>query len=225
MDAVLDPSGPPSHPRAHDSDATAVRKHAGRLRSWSARHPVAAFLAVGFAIAYPVMSLPIMASHGIIPDGWMPQAPGLDTERIASVLLVFVALLPAAMWVTWAAEGREGVNDLVRRMCRWRIGATWTILVLAGLPTLTLALAVLFGDTPKPVDIAPLVTAQVLGLLVNLALINMWEETAWSGVVQTRLEQRHGLVKAALLTAVPFALAHMPLHFIGTSPSGRSPPP
>ena len=65
---------------------------------------------MGFAIAYPVMSLPIMASHGVIPDGWMPQAPGLDTERIASVLLVFVALLPAAMWVTWAADGRAGVN-------------------------------------------------------------------------------------------------------------------
>ena len=57
--------------------------------------------------------------------------------------------------------------------------------------------------------------AQVVGLLVNLLLINMWEETAWAGVVQTRLEQRHGLVKAALLTAVPFALIHMPLHFIG----------
>ena len=43
----------------------------------------------------------------------------------------------------------------------------------------------------------------------------MWEETAWAGVVQTRLEHNHGLVKAALLTAVPFALVHMPLHFIG----------
>ena len=61
----------------------------------------------------------------------------------------------------------------------------------------------------------PFVIAQLLGLLVNLVLINMWEETAWSGVAQTRLERRHGLVRAALLTAVPFALVHMPLHFIG----------
>ena len=58
--------------------------------------------------------------------------------------------------------------------------------------------------------------AQLAGLLVNLVLINMWEETAWSGVVQTGLERRHGIVAAALLTAVPFALAHMPLHFIGS---------
>jgi membrane protease YdiL (CAAX protease family) len=175
---------------------------------------------VAIAIAYPVMSVPIMASHGVIPNGWLPQAQSLDTERIASVLLVFVALLPAAMWVTWTAEGRPGVARLVNRMFRWRIGATWTVLVLAALPSVTLALAILFGDTPRTVDIVPLVIGQVIGLLVNLVLINMWEETAWSGVVQTRLERRHGLVKAALLTAVPFALAHMPLHFIGNFSAG-----
>ncbi|MEO5662265.1 MAG: CPBP family intramembrane glutamic endopeptidase [Nocardioides sp.] len=129
--------------------------------------------------------------------------------------MVFVALLPASVWVTWAAEGRPGVSRLVRRMLRWRIGVTWTVLVLAGLPTLTLTFALLFGDSLRAVDVVALVTAQTIGLLVNLALINIWEETAWSGVVQTRLEHRHGLVKAALLTAVPFALVHMPLHFIG----------
>ena len=168
-----------------------------------------------FAIAYPVMSVPILAEHGVIPDGWMPQLPGLDTERIASVLLVFVALLPAALWTTWAADGPTGVRVLVRRMFRWRsapAGGCWS---LAGLPTLTLGLALLLGDTFKPVDVAPFVITQLVGLLVNLVLINMWEETAWSGVVQTRLERRHGLVTAALLTAVPFALIHMPLHFIG----------
>jgi uncharacterized protein len=207
-----------SPPRGEDP--ARIPRTTGAVRSWVTRHPVAAFLAVAVAIAYPVMSVPIMASHGVIPDGWLPQAQGLDTERIASVLLVFVALLPAAMWVTWAAEGRPGVARLVNRMFRWRIGATWTVLVLAALPSVTLALAMLFGDTPRTVDIVPLVTGQVIGLLVNLVLINMWEETAWSGVVQTRLERRHGLVKAALLTAVPFALAHMPLHFIGNFSAG-----
>ena len=67
----------------------------------------------------------------------------------------------------------------------------------------------------KAVDVAPFVAGQLLGLLVNLLLINLWEEAAWSGIVQTRLERRHGPVRAALLTAVPFALAHLPLHFIG----------
>ena len=192
-----------------------THRHPGRLRRWSASHPVAAFLVIGFALAYPVMSLPIMASHGVIPDGWMPQAAGVDAERIASVLGVLLGLLPAALWVTWATDGVDGVRSLGRRMLRWRIGARWWVLVLAGLPTLTLTFAMLLGDTLTPVAAGPFVAGQAIGLLVNLLLINMWEETAWAGVVQTKLGHSHGLVTAALLTAVPFALFHMPLHFIG----------
>lgn len=195
-------------------DAPASGSTSG-LRVWSARHPVAAFLVLAAVLAYPVMSVPILADHGVIPDGWMPQVPGVDTERIASLLLVFVALLPSALWVTWAVDGAAGVRALVRRMFWWRVGARWWLLVLAGLPTLTITLALALGDRSEPVDIGPFVVTQLFGLLVNLVLINVWEETAWSGLVQTRLEERHGLVRAALLTAVPFALAHLPLHFIG----------
>ena len=185
------------------------------MRAWAARHPVTAFLVLAFALAYPLMSLPVLADHGVIPSGWMPQLPGVDTERIASVLLVFGALLPASIVVTWAADGRAGVQALVSRMFQWRIGVGWWLLVLAGLPTLTLVFALLLGDTPQPVEMAPFLTRQLAGLLVNLVLINIWEETAWSGVVQSRLQRRHGIVIAAVLTAIPFALAHMPLHFIG----------
>ena len=173
------------------------------------------FLVLLFSLAYPVMSLPVLADHGVIPDGWMPRLPGLDTERIAAALLVFLALLPTALLVTWAADGRPGVLLLVRRMFQWRIGARWWLLVVAGLPMLTTAIALLLGDRPRPIDLAPFAIAQTLGFLVNLLLINLWEETAWAGFVQTRLERRHSLPVAAVLTAVPFALIHMPLHFIG----------
>ena len=122
--------------------------------------------------------------------------------------------------VTWAADGRAGVQTLVSQMFQWRIGVGWWLLVLAGLPTLTLAFALLLGDTPQPVETAPFLTRQLAGPLVNLILINLWEETAWSGVVQSRLQRRHGIVIAAVLTAIPFALAHMPA---GTS-SVTSPP-
>ena len=101
-------------------------------------------------------------------------------------------------------------------MFQWRIGVR-LVAAPAGRPADAdpRASPSCLGDIPEPVDVVPFVTAQVIGLLVNLVLINIWEETAWSGIVQTRLEQRYGLVKAALLTAVPFALIHLPLHFIG----------
>ena len=187
----------------------------GGLRAHLARHPVAAFLVLLFALAYPVMSLPVLADHGVIPDGWMPHLPGLDTERIAAFLLVFAALLPTALFMTWVVDGPAGIRVLVRRMFRRRIGAGWWLLVLLGLPTLTMTFALLLGDTLEPVDVIPFAITQIVGLLVNLALINLWEETAWAGFVQSRLERRHSLAVAAILTAIPFALIHMPLHFIG----------
>jgi membrane protease YdiL (CAAX protease family) len=176
---------------------------------------VTSFLVLLFTLAYPVMSLPVLAAHGVIPDGWMPQTAGLDAERIASVLGILLGLLPAALWVTWATDGADGVRSLGRRMRQWQIGARWWVLVLAGMPALTLSFALLLGDTFTPVEVGPFVVGQTFGLLVNLLLINMWEETAWAGVVQTRLDHRYGWTKAALMTAVPFALFHMPLHFIG----------
>src|SRR3712207_7667060 len=47
----------------------------------------------------------------------------------------------------------------------------------------------------------------------NFVIINLWEETAWTGVLQTRLERRHNWFVAALLVAVPFAVVHVPLEF------------
>jgi membrane protease YdiL (CAAX protease family) len=185
------------------------------IRAWVARYPVAAFLGILFSIAYPVMALPVLADHGVIPGGWLPGALGMNAERFASVLLIFVALIPTTLLVTWAAEGQPGIRSLLRRMAQWRFGAQWWALVLLGLPALTITFAVLLGDTLRPVDAASLVLEQVIGLVIGFLLVNLWEEAGWAGFVQTRLERRHGLVFAAILTAVPFALIHMPLHFIG----------
>ena len=52
-------------------------------------------------------------------------------------------------------------------------------------------------------------------LIFPMLLINLWEETAWAGFVQTRLMARHGLLTGSLLTALPFAAIHIPLSFEG----------
>ena len=97
---------PTSSPTLHPPWTPAVDPRAsnsGGLRAWVVRHPVTAFLVLAFGLAYPVMALPILADHGVIADGWMAAFPGLDTERVASIFLVFFALLPATVVVTWAS--------------------------------------------------------------------------------------------------------------------------
>ena len=87
-----------------------------------------------------------------------------------------------------------------------------------GLPILTVGLALLLGDELRPVDISSLVVSQLTLLLVNFVVTNIWEETAWTGVFQTRLEERHNWLVAALLTAIPFAAMHLPLQFFVDQP-------
>lgn len=158
------------------ADDRAAHLHHG-VRGWIARRPVLAFLLLTFGVAYSVMALPVLAAHGVIPDRWMSWLPFMDAERIASVLLVFVAILPAALVVTWAVDGRSGVWSLVGRLIRLRTNAGFWLLIVTGLPVITLLLALALGDTLKPVDVAPFVAAQLAGLLVNLLLINVAEET------------------------------------------------
>jgi membrane protease YdiL (CAAX protease family) len=151
----------------------------------------------------------------VIPGAALLQRLPVGPDELAGLALTVGALLPAAIFVTWAAEGRPGLTRLGRRVIRWRFGVGWWLVVLVGLPVLTLVSALVLGDTPQSIDPAELLVDQLQLLLINFLLVNLWEEAAWTGVVQTHLERRHGVFLAAVLTAVPFGFAHWPLAFLG----------
>jgi membrane protease YdiL (CAAX protease family) len=168
-----------------------------------------------FSIGYPVMFLVVLAAHQLIPGQNLIERLPVGVDELSGLLLTLFALLPSAVYVTWAAEGRAGLRKLFRRVTRWRFGRRWWIFILAALPVLTVVSGLLLGDTLRPVAPAHLVLDQVRLLLINLLLVNLWEETAWAGVLQTRLERRHNVFVAAGLAAVPFGLMHWPLAFLG----------
>jgi uncharacterized protein len=199
-------------PRQDIPAATETRRG---LRGVIARHPLTAFLILAFGLAYPAMAVPILAARGVIPGGSLPAMLHIAPDELAGLLLTLVGLFPATMIVTWAVDGRPGVQRLVGRMLRWRVGVGWWLLVLAGLPVLTVGFALLLGDSPASVDPVQVLVSQLAFGAINFALVNIWEETAWAGFVQTRLERRHTIVVAALLTAIPFGFAHWPLAFLG----------
>jgi uncharacterized protein len=69
--------------------------------------------------------------------------------------------------------------------------------VLAGLPVLTVIFTLILGGSLKSIDPVDLFSDQLRLLLINFILVNLWEETAWTGVMQTRLERRHNIFLAA----------------------------
>jgi len=185
------------------------------FRGFAARRPIAALLIMVFSIGYPLMAVVVLAVNRVIPGYQLIDRLPIPPDELSGLLLTVVALLPAALYVTWAADGRDGLRQLRRRVTRWRFGVGWWLFVLTALPLLTVGAGLVLGDTLQPVDPVAFLLAQVPLLLINLLLVNLWEETAWAGVMQTRLERRHNLFAAAFLTAIPFGFAHWPLAFLG----------
>jgi membrane protease YdiL (CAAX protease family) len=102
---------------------------------------------------------------------------------------------------------------LLRRIMRWQVRPVWWLVAVGALPTTTVVLAALFGDSVH-IPSGGVIAREVVSIAIALILINLWEETAWAGFLQTRLERRHNIFVAAALTAVGFAAVHVPLRII-----------
>jgi membrane protease YdiL (CAAX protease family) len=187
------------------SSGAVSRRGLGRV---AARRPITVFLALVFGIGWPIEAIAVLSDHGMLPGGRLP----VEVFALAVTLLV---MLPAAVWVTWACDDRQGVNALFNRTFRWRFGIGWWAVVLLGLPICTLALGVLIGGSLHTTDLPSILLEQMLSIVIAVLVINLWEETVWAGFMQTRLEYRYRLPVAAALTSVPFAGIHMPLLLIG----------
>ena len=188
-----------------------------RLLQLAARFPLATFLVLGFSLGYALAFLWGLAYRGVIPGGGLAGALHIAPDELTGGLVV-LSLFPAALFATWAASGRLGVRSLFRRAFHWRVNPGWWLTVLLGLPVLTVGLALLMGDQLRSVDVPSFLASQLMLLLVNFIVINLWEEVAWTGLFQTRLEERHNWLIAALLTAIPFAAIHLPLQFFLGAP-------
>lgn len=163
------------------------------------RRPVLVFLLFAFGIGWPVMGLALLAGIPIVP--------------VPLLLVMFGALLPAALVVTRLVDGPGAVRRLLRRTLIWRFGlGRWSV-VLLGVPVLTIAFAAISGTLATPAD----GWAREIGvylfstLVIGLLVLNLWEELVWSGFVQSRLMAGRGLLVGSLVTALFFAAIHVPL--------------
>ena len=176
------------------------------VRRWVARRPLTAFTTIVLGAGWPVLSIPALAAHGLLPGGTLPVEPFV----LAALLLV---MLPAAIGVTAVVDGRPGVRALLARALRWRFGAGWWAAAVLGLPAATLGLGLVTGRSVVLDDAGAVLGGAVVSIGSALLLVNLWEETVWAGFLQTRLQERSGPWRAALLTGLAFGAIHVPLQF------------
>ena len=182
------------------------------LKALVQRYPIAAFLLLALGSVYLLSIIPILMQYDVIPGKNFPARLGIDMERFSAAVLT-ILLFGSALLVTYLCGGRRDVRQLFRRIVRWRVSIGWWLAAVLALPLLTVMIAVLLGDSAV-VPSGSVLWREVLGIAIAFVLINLWEEAAWAGFLQTRLERRHNFFLAALLTGIPFAAIHMPLQVI-----------
>jgi membrane protease YdiL (CAAX protease family) len=164
------------------------------------RHPVTAFVVTVLAIGWPLLAVP--------PIVGLPTGPFL-------IVLTLVVLLGTALFITRLADRPGAIRLLLSRILIWRFSPWRWALILFGVPVLTVAIAAVSGTFQQPDSGWGAAMRSYLfdTLVIGALMINLWEETAWSGFVQSRLMSRHGLLGGSLVTAVFFAGIHVPLQF------------
>jgi uncharacterized protein len=178
--------------------APSMDRRQGRIRAFAVRRPVLTFCVFAVGLSVSLIFALLIADVTVIPG------------KAAQLVIVPGAALLITAWLS----GRAGVRRLLASMVRWRIGIGRWLMVLFALPALTLAVAAATGTLePAPEGWLNIATTYLLSLLVLLLTANLLEEMAWTGFVQTKLMARHGLLRGALLTAIPVFLIHLPLSY------------
>jgi membrane protease YdiL (CAAX protease family) len=169
------------------------------------RRPVTAFLVWFFTVGQLIAFVPLLgAANGV------RLAP--EPFTIAST---WVGLLLPALVITWMVDGPPAVRGLLRRATSARLSLWWYAVALGLVPLISLGIACALAGPPDDTTAPDLVGAYLLGLLlqtvVHLVTNNLWEEVAWTGLVQARLQSRMSALSAAALTGPMFALQHTAL--------------
>jgi membrane protease YdiL (CAAX protease family) len=136
----------------------------------------------------------------------------LDAPQEPFVLLtLLVGLVAPAAGIVLRESGRAGVRSLLRDAVRPSVPWQWLPIAALAIPTLTWLVALPLGGA-EPLS-AALLTLFAADLLAGLIIVNLLEETAWTGFFQRRAIAHWGHTRGSLVTALLFAGVHLPLAF------------
>jgi membrane protease YdiL (CAAX protease family) len=182
------------------------------LKGVVARHPVAAYLVMVYVITW-IIFLPVVLQGRELLALPVDLSDGLAFNAVVSVATILGVALPAFL-VTAAKGGRDGVNDLLGRCLRWRVGVHWYLIALLGfLVAMVLVGSVFVGLAPLEALARKwplLFTVFLPEVLFPFVFIQIFEEAGWTGFMQDTLQERHGPLVASILVAPAFFLMHLP---------------
>jgi len=182
------------------------------LKQWVTRHPILAYLILAYAVSWTIFLVPLFSKEGI---GIFPY--DVPPVQVFILLVSVLGLAGSAFTVTAIADGRAGMRALASRYVRWHVGVQWYLLAVFGLLVVALVgISVVSGLAS--IGALPHQGSALIGYLVQVvlvaALVNLWEETGWTGFMFTRLQPQVGALVASLVVAPCFGGIHLPLLFV-----------
>lgn len=180
--------------------AGSAADYGGSARRPSLR-PVRMFALISLPLGWAILSIPLLL--------------GLEVEPFVLPTVLFALLIPALL-ITRREAGMAGVRALLRDAVRLPRPLWWGLAAVAVVPAVTWFAAAALG-VAEPLTAELLIGYQgfLVTVVIGVALINVWEETAWTGFVQRRLMARWGVIRGSAATAALFAGIHLPLAFQG----------
>ena len=182
-----------------------------RVRSWIVRHPVSSFLVLAYAITVALVLVPKGPTEpGLLPGEATPH--GILENVLGSAVPAFI--------VTALVGGPVGLRDLARRSFKWQVPLRWYAISLLAPPLILLLTATaLYGRATLRTlgqNWLLTLTSFLPALVVMIVFNSVAEEIGWTGFTFARLQDRHGPLRAALLTTVFFWLYHAPSFYVET---------
>jgi membrane protease YdiL (CAAX protease family) len=167
------------------------------IRAFALKRPLTVFLCTVLPLSWIILSSLFLN--------------GLPIE-IGLLIVNYFGLLGMSVLITYWLHGRKGVKKLFSGVTMWRVGIGYYLIALLAIPALTLLLAMTFWHVHILQNAwGGMVSSYLVSLLSGALIINLWEETAWSGFFQNTLMRRKGILKGSLLTAPAFVGIHLPL--------------
>ena len=180
------------------SSRTVTTTPTSGFRGRVARHPVAAFFLMAYAISWLA---------------WTPAALGGGN----GALMMVAQFGPALAGLATVSLSGGSARGLLRSVVRWRVAPKWYAAAVGVPVALILLQAILYAVLGNPVDPASLPGRLVnfLPTVVILALIaGLGEEPGWRGFALPRLQDRFAPVAATAVLGALWGLWHLPLVFV-----------
>lgn len=178
-------------------------------------------MATIFVKKYPLIAYFLLA-YGLT---WIVQIPAAIFPGWPELLTFLGSFGPvvAAFIVVGLIAGKDGVQQLISPIKKWRVGVQWYLIVLVG-PTLMMASSIylyqLLGKgsgMPVSISMASQVGEHFLALWVIFIyqVVIVWgEEIGWRGFALPNLQIRFHPILASVILGVLWGLWHLPWFWI-----------